>query len=272
VLSFERHNRFGELYRMLDGDTVAIAGRDWLRTRFQYAWKEDKGDAPETATGIEYAIAAGERLYVVTLHGSDASTRWLEKLVASTLRSPASRRRCRCAGPAPAGPEEVVRRPCRRWSWSPAAWTAGCNRCPAVRAPSSPPAAQLLTTSYVIHDGAPTAATVHRRFRAETEPGMIVCGPPGKIDADLDLALIKLNMDLDGQLIRRTVAGRAHRRPRDGHAGRAVGSSATRVGGGASASTSEVTGLWDARRRRRSPPPPPSARSSGGAAVDETAC
>jgi len=288
VLSFERHNRFGELYRMLDGDTVAIAGRDWLRTRFQYAWKEDKGDAPETATGIEYAIAAGERLYVVTLHGSDASTRWLEKLVASTLRvtgeseSPAIV--SLHGSSASRVQKEVVRRTLPSVVMVMAVDRIGGRLQPVSSGSGTIVAADgsVLTNLHVIHDG--RADRLHDlfvigRFRAaETEPEYVCGGRPNraKIDADLDLALIKCDMDMDGQ------PWSPHEWPAaqiDVHETVVLGERIwvigyPEVGGGApSASTGEVTGTErDARDGEAAVIRTTAAispGSSGGAAVDE---
>jgi hypothetical protein len=56
-----------------------------LRTEFQYAIKATEGDAPQVATGIEYATLNASGLYVVTVHGTEAEARRLESLVLSTL-------------------------------------------------------------------------------------------------------------------------------------------------------------------------------------------
>jgi len=88
VLSFDRHNRYGELYRSIRESNVPIHGRDWLRARFEYAYKASEDDSPKVATGIEYAAVAGDRLYVVTMHGRAEDARWLESTVAPTLSIP----------------------------------------------------------------------------------------------------------------------------------------------------------------------------------------
>ncbi len=88
VLSFERHNRYGELYRSIRVSNVPIRGRDWLRARFEYAYKAHDDDSPKVATGIEYAAIAGDRLYVVTMHGNANNVTWLESRVAPTLSIP----------------------------------------------------------------------------------------------------------------------------------------------------------------------------------------
>ncbi|HTM20989.1 MAG TPA: trypsin-like peptidase domain-containing protein, partial [Kofleriaceae bacterium] len=211
VLSFERHNRFGELYRMLDGKNVGIEGRDWLRTRFQYAWKEDKSDAPETAFGIEYAIVAGDRLYVVTLHGSDAATGWLDHLLAPTLHVSGDSESPVAAplygSSASRFKKEVVRQVLPsvvmvmavdrvRGSLQPVASGSGTI----VAADGS-----VLTNRHVIYDdrgGRLYDLFVIGRFRApETEPEYVCGGRPNraKIDEGNDLALIKCDMDMDGQ-------------------------------------------------------------------------
>lgn len=88
VLSFERHNRYGELYRSIRVSNVPIRGRDWLRARFEYAYKAHDDDSPKVATGIEYAAVGGDRLYVVTMHGNAENASWLESRVAPTLSLP----------------------------------------------------------------------------------------------------------------------------------------------------------------------------------------
>jgi len=211
VLSFERHNRYGELYRMLSGDSVTIGGRDWLRTRFQYAWKAEKSDAPETAVGIEYAIAAGDRLYVVTLHGSDEATRWLERLIPPTLRvqgdSEAPAVVPLLGSSAGRIHKDVVRRLLPSVVMVMAVNRVGGRLQPVASGSGTIVAADgsVLTNRHVVFDERGNRLYdlfVIGRYRApESEPEYVCAGRPNraKIDPELDLALIKCDMDMDGQ-------------------------------------------------------------------------
>jgi S1-C subfamily serine protease len=287
VLSFERHNRYGELYRMLDGNTVGIGGRDWLRTRFQYAWKEDKSDAPETAVGIEYSIAAGEKLYSVTLHGSDTATRWLEQLVAPTLHVSGESE----SAVVPYGStakrieKDVVRQVLPSVVMVMAVDRVRGRLQPVASGSGTIVAADgsILTNRHVIHDdraGRLYDLFVIGRFRApETEPEYVCAGRPNrsKVDDELDLALIKCDMDMDGQ------PWTPHDWPKvkiDLHETVVLGERLWVIGypevgrGAISASTGEVTGTErDPRRPKETAVIRTTAAispgSSGGAAIDE---
>ena len=88
VLSFDRHNRYGELYRTRSESNVPIRGRDWLRAEFEYAYKAENDDSPGVAIGIEYAVVSENQLYAVTFHGELPDAHWLESEVAGTLAIP----------------------------------------------------------------------------------------------------------------------------------------------------------------------------------------
>src|SRR6185503_16153921 len=68
-LELERRNRYGELYASDGGHTSSIAGHDWLRTAYRYAFAAEKGDVPRIGHAVEYATVDREQLYAVTLHG-----------------------------------------------------------------------------------------------------------------------------------------------------------------------------------------------------------
>jgi hypothetical protein len=85
ALSLARVSRYGEVYWAAESDEQTIDGRDWVRTRFQYAYKAGDGDSPKVATGIEYGTVNGNLVYVVTFHGSDAEAERLRALIAPTF-------------------------------------------------------------------------------------------------------------------------------------------------------------------------------------------
>ena len=85
VLQQARRQRYGEYLWTAAADEREVGERAWLRNEFQYAIKATKDDAPQVATGIEYATVNDDRLYVVTVHGTEAEARRLESLVMSTL-------------------------------------------------------------------------------------------------------------------------------------------------------------------------------------------
>ena len=85
ALSLARVSQYGEVYWAAESDDSTIGGRDWLRTRFHYAYKSIDADSPKVATGIEYATLNGGLVYVVTFHGSEKDAESLRALIAPTL-------------------------------------------------------------------------------------------------------------------------------------------------------------------------------------------
>lgn len=85
VLQQARRQRYGEFLWVADAEDREVSGAAWARTEFQYATKVAQDDAPQVATGIEYATVNGDRLYVVTVHGTRPEAMRLESLVQTTL-------------------------------------------------------------------------------------------------------------------------------------------------------------------------------------------
>jgi hypothetical protein len=75
---FERSTTAGGFYKRLERGEIELGGREWIRTRFSYAFKPSEEDAPALATGIEYACVNGDKMFVVTAHGSEAKVAELE--------------------------------------------------------------------------------------------------------------------------------------------------------------------------------------------------
>ena len=54
-LELDRRTRWGELYGADTSRVRTIAGHDWLRTRFRYAYAPEKGDEPRIGHSVELA-------------------------------------------------------------------------------------------------------------------------------------------------------------------------------------------------------------------------
>jgi hypothetical protein len=85
ALALARVARHGEAHWADESDDRTIAGRDWVRTPFRYTFRAGERDEPSIARAIEYATFNGRLMYVVTIHGDEASAAELEALVVPTL-------------------------------------------------------------------------------------------------------------------------------------------------------------------------------------------
>ena len=209
VLAFARGHRYGELYRSLDQSRITVHEHDWLRTRFEYAYEPHKMASPRIATGVELATTSGDQLYVVTLHGNPADVAWLEEYVRPSLTVPGD--------PASAGmlppPTEL-----REHAPAVAAILPATVLIMAVDARGDAivpvatgsgtiitPDGSILTNHHVIYDAERKRlhdVFVVGRLRASDGTTELVCaGHPerSKLEPELDLALIKCDMDMDGR-------------------------------------------------------------------------
>jgi S1-C subfamily serine protease len=84
-LELDRRTRWGELYALDDSSVQSIAGYDWLRTAYRYAHAE-AGDMPRIDRAVEYATIDRDQIYVVTLFGTSAELERIEDVVAPSLR------------------------------------------------------------------------------------------------------------------------------------------------------------------------------------------
>jgi hypothetical protein len=85
VLDLYRSRQYGELYRKFTTEKRTVAGKEWLRSDFSYAFKKSDDDTPRVAWGVEYATMNNENLYVVTMHGPEDKVKGLEHDVLGTL-------------------------------------------------------------------------------------------------------------------------------------------------------------------------------------------
>jgi S1-C subfamily serine protease len=204
-LEFDRRTRWGELYTTEATSVRAIAGHDWLRTRYTYAYAWAKGDPPTVGTAIEYATVDRDQLYVVTLRGDGRTLAELEATTVPTLRVATrsglpllprvgSVTATSIAGAFPGTVMVVV-----------ADMVDGRLRArgggsgTVVGADGS-----ILTNFHVLHHegGRLHDVFVIGRFVSLAKPPELVCaGRPSraKLQRDVDLALIKCDLDLDGR-------------------------------------------------------------------------
>jgi S1-C subfamily serine protease len=207
-LELDRRTRWGELYGADTSRVRTIAGHDWLRTRFRYAYAPEKGDEPRIGSAVELATVDRERLYVLTIYGSPRRVTKLEDQIAPTLHvashtgMPLVPQSSRLQ---PAYPASVA----RTFSSTVMVMVADVvdGRLRAVGGGSGVIVGadgSILTNHHVLdrdetklHD-----LFVIGRFVAIDQPPRLVCaGHPSasKLQPDVDLALLKCDMDLDGR-------------------------------------------------------------------------
>ncbi len=216
-LELDRRSRWGELYTLRASSVETISGHDWLRTAYRYAHSPAKGDEPRVDDAVEYATIDRDQIYVVTLFGSDDEIERLESVVGPSLRVPSQ------TG-LPLVPQT---RTLTQRSYPTAVAQAfnstvmvvvadlvdgrlrarGGGSGVVVGADGS-----ILTNYHVIHDkdGRLHDAFVIGRFsEPDLAPQLQCAGRPsrGKLSRDLDLALIKCDLDLDGRTYLPTSAG-----------------------------------------------------------------
>ena len=86
VLDLSRSRQYGELYRKFTTEKRTVAGKEWIRSDFAYAFKKSDDDTPRVASAVEYATVNNENLYVVTVHGPSDQVKGLEHDVLGTVQ------------------------------------------------------------------------------------------------------------------------------------------------------------------------------------------
>ncbi|HTL37400.1 MAG TPA: trypsin-like peptidase domain-containing protein, partial [Kofleriaceae bacterium] len=84
-LELDRRSRWGELYSLSDSSVRSIAGHDWLRTSYRYAHAE-KDDLPRVDSAVEYATIDRDQIYVVTIFGTSGEISQVEEVLEPSLR------------------------------------------------------------------------------------------------------------------------------------------------------------------------------------------
>ena len=85
-LDLDRRTRWGELYTLDDSSVRSVEDHQWLRTAYRFAHVLDKGDVPRIDRAVEYATIDREQIYVITFFGTPAEIDRIEEVVAPTLR------------------------------------------------------------------------------------------------------------------------------------------------------------------------------------------
>lgn len=208
-LEIDRRNRWGELYAMTGSKVVSIKGHDWLRTVYSYAHAAEHGDAPTVDTAVEYATVDRERIYVVSFFGSLNAIAAMESVTAPSLKVasqtgfplvPQVGRATKPNQPGAVGKAfdstvMVVVADLIDGRLRPTGGGSGV----VVGADGS-----ILTNYHVVRDKDQRLHDVFiiaRSNQTEKAPVLICAGKPSrsKLQPDLDLALLKCDMDLDGR-------------------------------------------------------------------------
>ncbi|MBA3821132.1 MAG: trypsin-like peptidase domain-containing protein, partial [Deltaproteobacteria bacterium] len=208
-LELDRRSRYGELYTLDDSSIRSIEDQDWLRTAYRYAHTIDKGDEPRVDRAVEYATIDREQLYVITLFGSASQLDRIEEVVAPTLRVPTRSGLPLVPQTRSLGQRTYPNLVSRAFDSTVMVVVAdlvdgrlrarGGGSGVIVGADGS-----ILTNYHVIHDkgGRLHDVFVIGRFSALDHAPQLQCaGRPSrsKLQRDLDLALIKCDLDLDGR-------------------------------------------------------------------------
>jgi S1-C subfamily serine protease len=208
-LELDRRSRYGELYTLDASSVRSISGHDWLRTAYRYAHVQERGDVPRVDRAVEYATIDRDQIYVITLFGTRRELEQIEEVVAPSLRVhsqtglplvPQTSRLSQRKYPGAVG---------RAFESAAMVVVAdlvdgrlkarGGGSGVIVGADGS-----ILTNYHVLHD---KAGRLHDtfiigRFAAlDRAPQLQCAGRPNrsKLLPELDLALIKCDMDLDGR-------------------------------------------------------------------------
>ena len=207
-LELDRRTRWGELYAADSSAVLTLGRHSWLRTSFRYAFAPNKGDEPRIGTAIELATVDRERLYAVTLYGPARRIARLAELITPTLRvasltgMPLDTNSGRLQPKVP----DTVRAAFDRTVMVVVADVVD-GRLRAVGGGSGTiigADGSVLTAHHVLVDPTrgPHAVFLIARYVSRERPPELVCaGKPSasKLAPELDLALVKCELDLDGR-------------------------------------------------------------------------
>ncbi len=208
-LDLDRRTRWGELYTLDDSSVPSVEDHQWLRTAYRFAHVPEKGDVPRIDRAVEYATIDREQIYVITFFGSPAEIARSEELVVPSLRVAtqtglplvpqtghlSTRKYPNAVAQAFASTVMVVVADVVDGRLRARGGGSGVI----VGKDGS-----LLTNYHVIHDqrGRLHDVFVVGRFSEQDKAPQLYCaGKPSrsKLQRELDLALLKCDLDLDGR-------------------------------------------------------------------------
>jgi S1-C subfamily serine protease len=208
-LELDRRTRYGELYTLDDSSIRSVEDQDWLRTEYRYAHTVAKGDAPRVDRAVEYATIDREQIYIVTMFGTKSQLERIESVIVPTLRVPTRSGLPLVPQTRSLGQRTYPDLVSRAFDSTVMVVVAdlvdgrlkarGGGSGVIVGADGS-----VLTNYHVIHDkdGRLHDVFVIGRFSTlDRAPQLMCAGRPSrsKLQRDIDLALIKCDLDLDGR-------------------------------------------------------------------------
>ncbi|HEX3760938.1 MAG TPA: serine protease, partial [Kofleriaceae bacterium] len=218
-LDLDRRTRWGELYALDDSSVRSVEDHQWLRTAYRFAHVQDKGDVPRIDHALEYATIDREQIYVLTLFGSPAEIDQLEETVVPTLRVATQTGLPLVPQTGHLSSRKYPNAVARAFDATVMVVVADLvdGRLRARGGGSGVIVGKdgsILTNYHVIHDrnGRLHDVFVIGRFSEQDKAPQLHCaGKPSrsKLQRELDLALIKCDMDLDGRTWSPTRGGAA---------------------------------------------------------------